>query len=77
MVSMTKAPAKLSVQKATAKPAAAKKVVARPVAARKTAKHIVPRASAEEISRTVGVTARDREVVEKVLVKLGFVRSPG
>ncbi len=40
----------------------------------RTGKHVAPRASAEEISRAVGVTKKDSAVVRKVLVELGYLR---
>ena len=36
-------------------------------------KHIVPPATAEEISRAVGVTQEDRAIVNKVLTDLGYI----
>jgi hypothetical protein len=36
-------------------------------------KHVAPRATAEEISRAVGVTETDRRVVRQVLRELGYL----
>lgn len=38
-----------------------------------TKRHIVPPATAEEISRAVGVTAEDIKVVNRVLRELGLI----
>lgn len=40
---------------------------------RKTEKHIAPPASVEEISRALGVTRKDKAMVRKVMVELGYV----
>ena len=37
-------------------------------------RHVVAPASAEEISRAVGVTKKDAAIVDKVLRKLGYIR---
>jgi len=45
---------------------------------RKPRKHIVAPASAEEISRGVGVTRKDKAIVRKVLTELGYIgKKPG
>lgn len=40
---------------------------------RKTEKHIAPPASVEEISKTLGVTRKDKAIVRKVMMELGYV----
>jgi hypothetical protein len=40
---------------------------------RKTRKHIASPGTLEEISRAVGVTAKDRRLVHKVLTELGYI----
>jgi len=40
---------------------------------RKTRKHIASPGTAEEISRAVGVTEKDRQLVHKVLTELGYI----
>jgi hypothetical protein len=39
-------------------------------------KHVAPRATAEEISRAVGVTETDRRIVWKVLLEMGYLSEP-
>lgn len=51
--------------------------VAKPVSRRKqrTKKHIIAKPlTAEQISRRVGVTKKDAALVEKVLLKLGYIK---
>lgn len=59
--------------KAVAAPDVAKKVVRRrkPLINKR---HVVAPASAEEISRGVGVTKKDAAIVDKVLRRLGYIR---
>jgi hypothetical protein len=40
----------------------------------RTKKHIVEPRTAEEISKSVGVTKRDAALVTKVLLRLGYIR---
>ena len=40
---------------------------------KKTEKHIAPPATAEEIKRAVGVTRKDRAIVRKVMMDLGYI----
>lgn len=58
--------------KAVAAPDVAKKEVRRrkPLPHKK---HIVTPASAEEISRSVGVTKKDAAIVDKILRRLGYI----
>lgn len=44
-----------------------------PVMAKTAHKHIAPPATAEQISKGVGVTPEDRRIVNKVLRELGFI----
>lgn len=39
-------------------------------------KHIAPRATAEEITKAVGVTEADRRIVRKVLMEMGYLPEP-
>lgn len=39
-------------------------------------KHVAPRATAEEISKAVGVTEADRRIVRKVLLEMGYLPEP-
>jgi hypothetical protein len=55
-------------------------VVKRPAVRRKprTKKHIIAKPlTAEQISRRVGVTKKDAALVEKVLLKLGYIKDEG
>ena len=40
---------------------------------KKTEKHIAPPATAEEIRQAVGVTRKDRAIVRKVMMDLGYI----
>jgi hypothetical protein len=50
--------------------------VAKPASRRKprTRKHIVTPATADEISKAVGVTKKDAALVTKVLLRLGYIK---
>ena len=58
------------------KEAVSPEVTKRPGSSRKprTKKHIVTPATADEISKAVGVTKKDAALVRKVLLRLGYIK---